>query len=73
MLTGPGRTSREKPCVAVRLSASLTPAVKEKLPAPTACPEIVPEPDRLKPAGREPDDTLQLYGGLPPLAARVYE
>jgi len=35
-------------------------------------PEIVPEVERAKPAGRVlPEATLQVYGEVPPVAARV--
>jgi hypothetical protein len=49
-----------------------TPAVKLKEPRGTATPEIVPEPPSVNPVGRLPETTDQVYGGLPPVAARVW-
>ena len=40
-------------------------------PAAVGVPEITPDELRLKPAGRVPELTDQLYGGVPPVAARV--
>ncbi|MGA9883689.1 MAG: hypothetical protein WBQ34_08220 [Candidatus Acidiferrales bacterium] len=43
-----------------------------KVPAELGVPVIAPDPEaRLRPGGREPLLTLQVYGALPPLAANV--
>ena len=54
-----------------RLAASVTFAVKSKGPAVAGVPEIVPAPDIVKPGGKMPDATDQVYGGVPPVAESV--
>lgn len=62
-------------CVAVcafGLVESLTCTVKLKVPAEVGVPEMAPVAEaRLRPAGSEPWLMLQVYGDVPPLAARV--
>jgi hypothetical protein len=65
-----------KACVAVcavGVVESVTLAVNENEPDAVGVPEIVPAEESVKPAGRAPALTLQLYGVVPPLAARVVE
>lgn len=52
-------------------AASLTCAVKAYDPALVGVPEIVPVVLSESPAGSVPPTRLQLYGGVPPVAARV--
>ena len=49
---------------------SLTCIVNVDVAAVVGVPDSVPPCDTDNPAGRVPDDTLQLYGGVPPEAAR---
>jgi hypothetical protein len=49
---------------------SVTVIVNEKTPFEVGVPEIIPVvEDRLSPEGNWPPVTVQLYGGVPPLAA----
>ena len=50
---------------------SVTLAVKLKEPAVVGVPEIVPAAESDRPAGKAPEVMLQLYGVVPPLAAKV--
>ena len=50
--------------------ASVTRTMNELLPAVVGVPEIVPLLLRNKPAGRLPEDTVQVYGAVPPAASR---
>ena len=59
-----------KLCVAKRLPASVTFAVK--VPLPVAVPLSTPAEDRVRPAGIVPVK-LQVYGVAPPVAASVWE
>jgi len=60
--------------VCTGLLASLTWAVKLKVPAPVGIPLITPLPGFSdKPAGREPLAIDQVYGSVPPLAVNVAE
>ena len=52
---------------------SVTLTVKPKAPATVGVPEIVPADDSVRPPGKAPELTFQLYGVVPPLAARVVE
>ena len=52
---------------------SSTLAAKVDDPVVVGVPEMVPASLRLKPAGNEPEFTVQEYGGTPPVAARVDE
>ena len=54
-------------------AASCTCTVNEDVPAVVGVPLICPELPSVKPAGREPELTDQLYGVLPPLAASEAE
>ena len=47
--------------------------VKDTVPDAVGVPLITPEPLRLSPAGKEPADSDQLYGVVPPAAAKVEE
>ena len=53
------------------LSVALT--VKLAVPAVVGVPEMVPLALRFSPAGSEPVDTDQVYGGDPPVAASGWE
>jgi hypothetical protein len=55
--------------VADSFAASDTRAVKSKSPAVVGVPVIDPFAPRLMPGGSAPADTVQLYGGFPPVAA----
>ena len=44
-----------------------------ELPAAVGVPEIAPFEARVKPAGNEPVAIVQVYGAVPPLAARLEE
>ena len=51
---------------------SITVTPKVKLPADMGVPEIAPEAaDTLRPGGSCPEDTLQVYGAVPPAMVRV--
>ena len=52
---------------------SLTFTVKEEVPAVVGVPLICPELLKVRPAGREPELSDQLYGVVPPLAASEAE
>ena len=56
---------------AVRPAASLASTVKVEELAAAGVPEMVPEVLRARPAGNWPDAMLQVYGVVPPVAARV--
>jgi hypothetical protein len=49
-----------------------TRTVKFEAPAAVGVPPSTPAADRLKPAGRVPADTDQLYGVIPPVATSVW-
>ena len=55
----------------VVVSRTLT--TKAKVPAVEGVPEMVPAMLRLSPVGREPEAIDQLYGVVPPVAAKVCE
>lgn len=55
---------------AVAPALSVTWMTKMKAPVAVGDPEMVP-PFRLRPVGSAPTETLQLYGGVPPLAWRL--
>jgi hypothetical protein len=57
---------------AVRESASDTLKTTGIDPAAEGVPEILPAADRVRPAGKLPDPTDHAYGGLPPVADRVW-
>ena len=50
------------------LPLSLTAATKEMLPPAIGVPEMTPVELSVRPAGKLPDATFQLYPGVPPLA-----
>ena len=52
---------------------SLTFTVNDEVLAAVGVPPIWPEVPRVRPAGREPELSDQLYGVVPPLAASVAE
>ena len=54
--------------LAVALAESVTVTVKLELPAAVGVPAIPPAALIDNPFGRLPDVTVQLYGGVPPLA-----
>jgi hypothetical protein len=54
------------------LELSITTTVTLKVPAPVGVPETVPSEDSDNPPGI-PDETDQVYGGVPDVAARVCE
>ena len=62
-----------KLCVAVTagLSLSATLMVKLLVPVVVGVPEIAPAALKERPAGKEPDDTVKVYGAIPPDAASV--
>jgi len=51
---------------------SFTAAVKGNEPATVGVPEMVPDEDKLMLVGRAPFATDQVYGEVPPLAARLW-
>src|SRR5260370_37016369 len=61
-------------CVAVCAGTLESVTCTTKLLAPRAvgAPEICPVVDRFKPGGRVPESSDQLYGALPPAAARLW-
>jgi hypothetical protein len=52
---------------------SVASTVNEESPAAVGVPEIAPVAASVKPVGRAPDDTLQLYGAVPPATERLAE
>jgi hypothetical protein len=56
-------------CAGVRESVAVT--LKAEVPGVVGVPEIVPELLNESPAGRVPLLTLQLMGGVPPVACSV--
>jgi hypothetical protein len=61
---------REKPPVAVLPAESTTPTVKWAVPVVEGVPLKVPSCWRIRPAGSSPAVTAQVYGELPPEAAK---
>lgn len=59
---------RENVALVVSEVASVTCTVKVELPAAKGIPEMVPNLRRAKPAGKEPAEIDQEYGGVPPMA-----
>jgi len=62
----------EKSFVDEALSAPVTRTVTLELAAVVGVPSRTPVADRLMPAGSVPEDTDQLYGVVPPVAASVW-
>ncbi len=56
-------------CVGVALSAACT--VTVEVPAVVGVPLITPEVDNVRPAGKVPVVTVQVYGAVPPIAVNV--
>jgi len=63
-------TSKIRVDEALSLPATLT--VKMEVPVTVGVPLRTPTVDKLRPAGRVPADTDQLYGVVPPVAANVW-
>src|SRR5581483_3646685 len=61
----------DRALVAVPLALSATRTVKANCPAVLAIPAMRPFALKLRPGGKAPPVTLQLYGGWPPLADSV--
>src|SRR5438105_3224839 len=59
--------------VAVVEELSVNRMVKVETPVVVGVPVITPEADSVNPAGKVPEVIDQVYGGLPPDAARVCE
>jgi hypothetical protein len=59
--------------LSVTVTVSVTVAVKLNVPETVGAPEMVPLLARVRPAGKLPELTVQLYAGVPPLAWRVWE
>lgn len=58
---------------AVGVSESVTVTVKFEVPGvPLGVPEMIPPPLSVKPPGRLPPVTAQMYGGTPPVASSVW-
>jgi hypothetical protein len=62
---------KENDFVDEALLAPVTRTVKVEVPAVVGVPLIAPPVDRERPAGRGPEETDQLYGCVPPVAASV--
>jgi hypothetical protein len=62
---------RENDFVDEALFPPVTRTVKVEVPAVVGVPLIAPPVDRESPAGRDPEETDQLYGCVPPVAASV--
>jgi len=54
------------------LSLPATRIVKMEVPVAVGVPLRTPNGDKLRPAGSVPEDTDQLYGVVPPVAASVW-
>jgi hypothetical protein len=50
---------------------STTVTAKEKLPAVVGVPEIAPEAATPRPGASWPEDTLQVYGAVPPVTEKA--
>jgi hypothetical protein len=59
--------------VVVRDALSATSTEKFEVPAVAGVPLITPEEESVSPLASDPDVTDQRYGGVPPLAASVWE
>jgi hypothetical protein len=62
----------EKSFVDEAASAPSTRTVKLEVPAVVGVPLRTPAADKFRPAGGVPEDTDQLYGVVPPVAASVW-
>ena len=54
-------------------AASVNFTVKLEVPGVVGVPVMTPEEDSVRPAGSDPDATVQVYGAVPPLAERFCE
>ena len=68
-----GLTSNVRAAVVDTEALSTTFTVKLADPAAPGVPDIVPPAERFSGAGKDPADTDQEYGGVPPDAARLCE
>ena len=74
VMVSPATTVIVNALVACTLAASVTCAVKLKLPALVGIPVMAPlVASNVRPAGKEPDVMDQRYGGVPPTAFRLAE
>lgn len=64
-------TDMDRAFEADRSLLSVTLAVKEKEPLALGVPEMVPEDDKLRSPGSEPEETDHVYGVVPPVATRL--
>ena len=64
----PAAVEMDRFCWAVSRLASVTWTVKLLVPAVVGVPEIAPEEDSVRPAGRAPVARAQVYGAIPPVA-----
>ena len=71
--TGAGLMVRLKSLVENALSLPVTLTVKVAVPVALGVPVMAPAVLRLKPLGRLPDEIIQVYGVVPPLADRDWE
>jgi hypothetical protein len=51
---------------------SVTCTVKLKGPVAVGVPEIRPAEERLRPGGRDPENSAQVYGAVPPADERLW-
>jgi hypothetical protein len=63
---------KENAFVTVAEASSVTWNVMLEVPAVVGVPPITPVADKLRPAGSVPEDTHQLYGAVPPVAASIW-
>ena len=70
---GAGLIVMRSALVADWLAESATRAVKSKSPAVVGVPLIAPAEERLSPVGSAPAATLQVKGGVPPVADKLPE
>jgi hypothetical protein len=64
-------TVREKGLEALAPTLSVTDALKANVPEVAGVPLIIPVIPRERPGGNIPEVTVQVYGGVPPWAART--
>jgi len=73
LIVRPEAITRAKLWVAVAEELSVTRTVKLKVPALVGMPLIIPPLLNVRPGGKPPDASDQLYGCTPPLALSVCE
>jgi hypothetical protein len=68
-------TFRVKTCFAFsgRAEESVAWTLKVNAPVAVVVPEIVPPALRVSPTGSAPQETFQVYGGIPPVAVKTVE